>query len=362
MKKVIIGSFVVVAMLALMVGPAMATKPGAPGDPPVNPNGFPSGFHYNLNIIGKNPSFDVDTDCSNEPEELNVIYIPEVTDENCPIEIYMKSGRKGSPKTAGLTAFQVTDWCAGWCSGADENGSATIEIPPDPVGYYVYARALGKLTDNPSILITPGIVSVEDEDGNDLVYLGLVTKNGVFTSAGVTVTRLKGKANKAIPITDLFMFEGTICYFDSNDCEGGCDSTQTVCCIDVDSDSVYDSCCFDEDATPDGYYETCYPTMCCADTDEPKDGTYDMHCFDVNDDGDYVDDMDYCYPGGAVPEDCEEEGECGCADVTVHCKDYSEDPEWIFNIADLVTYLWDVDNQGLKLLQVRFYPASEMSE
>ena len=29
----------------------------------------------------------------------------------------------------------------------------------------------------------------------------------------------------------------------------------------------------------------------------------------------------------------------------------------LFNIADFVEYLWDIDNSGVKLLQVRFYPA-----
>jgi len=32
------------------------------------------------------------------------------------------------------------------------------------------------------------------------------------------------------------------------------------------------------------------------------------------------------------------------------------DSEWVFNIADLVVYGWDYQNNGSKLLQVRFYP------
>lgn len=34
------------------------------------------------------------------------------------------------------------------------------------------------------------------------------------------------------------------------------------------------------------------------------------------------------------------------------------DSEWVFNIADLVVYGWDYQNNGSKLLQVRFYPTS----
>ena len=31
---------------------------------------------------------------------------------------------------------------------------------------------------------------------------------------------------------------------------------------------------------------------------------------------------------------------------------------WIFNIPDLASYMWDYDNNGLKLMQVRFYPTT----
>ena len=33
-----------------------------------------------------------------------------------------------------------------------------------------------------------------------------------------------------------------------------------------------------------------------------------------------------------------------------------EEPKWIFDIADLVVYGWDYQNNGAKLVQVRFYP------
>jgi len=34
---------------------------------------------------------------------------------------------------------------------------------------------------------------------------------------------------------------------------------------------------------------------------------------------------------------------------------------WVFNIPTLLEYLWDYDNQGLKLMQVRFYPTTSGS-
>ena len=40
--------------------------------------------------------------------------------------------------------------------------------------------------------------------------------------------------------------------------------------------------------------------------------------------------------------------------VDAYCRTYTN--EWVFNIADFVEYLWDLDNNGVKLLQVRFYP------
>jgi len=43
-----------------------------------------------------------------------------------------------------------------------------------------------------------------------------------------------------------------------------------------------------------------------------------------------------------------------CTILTTYCNKYEN--EWVFNIADFVTYLWNTENNGVKLLQVRFYP------
>ena len=87
MKRFLKAMFaVVVAVLAAF--PAFAVQPGQT----VNPNGFPSGDHYNLNIIGKKSGFT----CPEQQYDLsgnllygNVIYVPETGTD---IKIMMQSG------------------------------------------------------------------------------------------------------------------------------------------------------------------------------------------------------------------------------------------------------------------------------
>jgi hypothetical protein len=285
MRNMIRMSFLVIVAVAFLAGAALATKPGKE----VNPNGFPSGEHYNLNIIGKKAEFtcpEQEYDEYGNPIYGNVVFVPENGEG---IEIYMQSGK--GKKAAAITKLQVIDPCAGF----DGNG-ATLQLPKNEAGYRVYARALAKPTDNPDITTVPSLVAVEDENGNDLIYLGLVTDNG-FETPSVTFTRRKGKS-KAIDITGLFLWSGEVCYFSPDD---------------VNQD-------------PSGYY-------CCSDTD--LDGLPDV-CVepDILDDGTMS-----CSEGELTP---------------VYCKEYFD--EWVFNIGDFVTYLWSTNNNGVKLLQVRFYP------
>ena len=286
MRKLIIISFVAFFAAFLLTGSAEATKPGKD----VNPNGFPSGPHYNLNIIGKKADFTcpaVQYDENNQPVYGNVVFVPE---NGQGIEIYMQSGK--GKKAEEITDLQVTDPCAGF----DGNG-AMIQLPKNEAGYRVYARALAKPTDDPDITITPELIAVEDENGHDLIYLGLVTDNG-FETLDATFIRKKGKS-KAIPITGLFHWSGTVCYFSMTE---SYQSEMDLCCIDTDLDGVYDECV---EVTLDPI------------TSEPT-----------------------------CPE--------GYTLVPVYCTEYTD--EWIFNIGDFVTYLWNADNNGVKLLQVRFYP------
>jgi hypothetical protein len=145
--------------------------------------------------------------------------------------------------------------------------------------------------------ISPSLSVVEDEIGNDLLYLGLVTDNGFTSADGVTLTRTKGKST-AVNITGLFEWSGDVCYFDQPD--AAYTSTQ-MCCTDADLDGIYDACA------------------------EPE----------------VVDGIATC---AAIEFDL----------LDLFCVSYLD--EWVFNIGDFVEYLWNIDNNGSKLVQIRFYP------
>ena len=284
LKAVVRRIALVLTFLFLVLGLTMATKPGQD----VNPNGFPSGEHYNLNIIGKKPGFVCEAPISGEYG--NVIFVPE---NGQGIQIFMQSGKKGKRVDA-ITELQVIDPC----TAAFDGDEAIVQLPKNEFGYDVYARALAKPTDNPWMSVEPSLFAVEDENGNALIWLGIVTPTG-FVSNWAEFHRTKGKST-AIDITDIFMWAGKVCYLIAD--PSYCDpcTAEWVCAIDEDSD---------------GYY----------DRYEPLNA----------------------------------DGECDLGvKIQVWCKTYDV-PTWVFNIADFVTYLWDVNNNGLKLLQVRFYPRSE---
>ena len=335
MKKYFIYFMLFSVVLFLSFGSAYATKPGKE----VNPNGFPSGPHYNLNIHGKKAEFTcpeqkyymeiticpdgvcgeyevgqlVETcpvgftcELTDVPIYGNSIFVPE---DGQGIQIYMQSGKVGGKgnKAEALPLNEL--WAIDPCAVFDEDG-AIIQLPPGE--YDVYARALAKPTENPNMTVTPGLVAAEDENGNDLVYLGLVTETGWQTPTE-TFTRNKGKS-KAIPITGLFEWSGEVCYFGEPP-EGFTGTETTHCCYDKDIDGIYDYCCYEGNGTPDYQVDEC---------------SGDLTDFVVGE----------------------------CTEIDTYCNEYV-DPEWVFNIADFVNYLWNTDNNGLKLLQVRFYPRVE---
>ncbi len=274
-------------VLAVVVTPAFGTKPGET----VNPNGFPSGDHYNLNIIGKNENFACpaqEYDDAGNPVYGDVIFVPQ---NGIGIQILMESGT--GKRALAVPTLQVTDPC----TALFDADAAVVQLPAWSEGYDVYARALATPTDNPSMSITPDLVAVEDEFGNDLIYLGLVTSDG-FRTPYVSMQRTKGRST-AVDITGLFEWSGDVCYFSSIYCDPvtGCQSTRELCCTDADANGVFESCApFD-------------PLLGCP---------------------------------------------TGTTQITAYCNTYTD--EWVFNIGDFVTYLWNLDNNGLKLLQVRFYP------
>lgn len=330
---------------------AGAAKPGSwqNGSYIWNGNNYPSGAHYNLNIHGKKDTFVcpdaeyeftitaafegseyevgdtlIATSCPlgyicDQGDQVfgNVINIPR--DTNGPVSILMESGRKG-PKNAPETAtLEVTDWC----SGFSQNDSAALRIPKDGEGYMVFARITGKPSqdgETPSQIAVNGCFQgASDENGNDMVLLGLINTEGSFvpdcsngTTQDTVLTRFdsggKGKgAKKATNITGLFEWSGDVCYLNDQDeyCGDGTCTPLHLCCTDNNEDTIYDHCTH---ATADEITNS----VCLAES-------YDF--------------------------------------ITAQCRSYTD--SWIFNIADFVEYLWGINNDGAYNFKVRFYPLSQ---
>lgn len=333
-------------------------------------NGFPSGEHYNLLLHGKK----LDHLCETEIELVAITPLTggEIADSGhfvgekfpvgeCPaatadysftceygnvvnmprgsqhqVQILMESGRKGPAKKSGGDAdlnndiLQVTDACTGY-SG---NDPAIIRLPGNKKGYAVYGRVLGKPTDDgsPDFSVNGrSIPIIGDMDGSgdgDVVWLiGVINGDGIYIpeecddeSGGCTLTRwdpnTKGKgAKKAIDLTGLFTFTGSVCYDFSGDeacqLDGGCDEVP-FCCVEVPEGELGDEL---GDIEYNGTVYDCDSLASISDTDE-------------------------------CPVDTQR--------LTLYCHDFSEDT-WIFNIADFVNVLYDLSNDAYNV-QIRFYP------
>ena len=262
------------------------------------------GDHYTLNIHGKKSDFNKQ-DCTSEPDPItgefgNNIFMPSNSGGTLNKIVIVSGKGKGSKKDL-ISAYGVRDTCTNEFDG----DAAEVVLPPNDKGYFVVARVLGKPTDNPHLRFENGaLMFVEDELGNDLWVLGLVTSTG-WQRPNVDLTRTKGKTT-AVDITGLFLWSGSVCYFDpDNYCTVAdpCDTTKQLCCIDSDGN---------------GYYEDC--------TDPVDDGFGNLTCADV----DYV-------------------------LMTLGCQVYDE--KWVFNIGDYVGAEWDTYADGnFKLVNIRFYP------
>jgi hypothetical protein len=359
MKKLIMNSLVLCSMMFFVAGSAFAVKPTAEGYPPVNPNGFPAGEHFNLNIHGKKADFncpdpfdgfcggvdhtgdfgtceDTDGDGVGDTWKYsNSLFIPEGTVDN-PVDgitILMETGKSGGrgKKNEDLVlqnSLVVKDPCS---FGA--NDPAVYQLPPAKNGYWVFWRALAKPghpgdpETDPYLTISDfGVNFFEDGDGNKLYYAGTVGPSSVSstTNGTTTITRTKGQS-RAVNITSLFTFTGDICYIEPTDCPGYVDEanpgdcfTTFLCCADLDSDGAYDVCELREDSEFD--------------------------------DNEVVDEFDPCIDrdldNDMIVDDLEEK--------IGTCKTYTDEP--IFNLADFMQFFMNVDNNGLKLLQLRFYP------
>ena len=263
-----------------------------------------SGDHYTLNIHGKKSDFNKQ-DCTSEPDPVtgeygNNIFMPSNSDDTSNRILIVSGQGKGSKKDL-ISAYGVRDTCTNEFDG----DAAEVVLPPNDKGYFVVARVLGKPTDNPYLTFKDGdLMFVEDEFGNDLLVFGLVT-NGTWQTSEVELTRTKGKTSAA-DITGLFLWSGSVCYFDpANYCTDAdpCDTTKQLCCIDTDSD---------------GYYEDC--------TDPVADALGNLTCA----------------------------GESYVLE-TLGCQVYED--KWVFNIGDYVGAEWDTYADGnFKLVNIRFYP------
>lgn len=112
----------------------------------------------------------------------------------------------------------------------------------------------------------------------------------------------------------MFEFNGTICYFDILDVPEGYTGAPTeLCCDEVVLLDENGETVLDENLEPVMVYENCVEKTELVDCD---------------------------------PQ----------VQVTSYCVDYSRSPMWVFNVAEFVEYFWDVDSNGVHLLQVRFYP------
>lgn len=390
MKKIAIHGlfFTLVAVLVFGVLPAMA---GKPMDVIQLSNGFPSGDHFNLNIHGKK----LDYHCTNcelctDPEtcdpvvlECNVINIPEYTSEDLDNTITYVSGKK--VKIDELTVFDS-------CTEAFDQSPAEVWLPYEEQGYYVIARALGKPAKKDEdvrriILENIGLeaYSLEQDVSNpeDVqsqfaldMALGLITKNGTYKmsdSGENTLIRFdpepegKGKGKTlGKDITDMFLWTGFV--FDPS--------------LDLNADGVVDeldveyACWSDYDVDGDGVITNTDLVTLVTDVSGPDYGTSDgiidrwdlayiAPCpYDLNENG-LIDAWDGVFDpwyDGITPNS---EFEAWLYDnmtetvdgVTITLWEYYEEA-WVFNIADLVYQNQVVTNEGIKNLQIRFYPVA----
>ena len=480
-KRNLLSSFLGLIAIGLIAVSSFAGKP-VDGDGIFLGNGYPSGPHYNLNLIGKKDNFTcpaakfeftLDSACDGReqgdvivaescPDACNctqglqvfgnVIFMPRRTDdssqpgtEDDKISILVESGRKGPKGKPTAAVLEVTDLCtesfpddgSATGPGYETGDPATFRLPSDEDGYAVYARIHGKpgeavfedLTatpigsggscdadsgdvcdpDNdgdgvceiketcvgdPSFEFTSRQLKlVEDEFGNDLVAIGLITSEGTFDFDGNPLHRFdnlkKGKGvRKAVDITDFFTFNGEVCFINdasiqlfcpsgpgSDNCalrtdDGGRDSP--VCCVAANLDATGNVELADSCVEADGF-AYCEDNAVLVEVAGDGIGDDDGDCesgeecvnecpatisFENPDntvgDAPALIGNGNCDPGEnctTVPDD----GGEVCTVVPV-CKDFSEDPVWIFNLEAFVNVLFGVDNNGSYNVQLRFYP------
>ncbi len=336
MKRRIVFLVTALAVAALLVGATavMAAKPqesGSGKDVIALSNGFPSGPHFNLNIHGKDPETFV---CDPTPGGKSVF-----------VALYGDSTiQYVSNKKASVYDLTVLDPCA--MPEPYGDGVAKVQLPyqilvddvPTPAGgYYVFARILAKPNNGSvepvsSIILYPNtVVEACNDPGNPEfgnytecpeepeLMLGLIVgtnlyvpdpENEVLRRFEDDTAPAKGKS-VAVDITPLFIYTGWV--------------------VDARLDTS------GPEGTPDGIIDI-----------------YDVPVGDYDGDPLTPDNQDY-----------NNDGYVNDADVEAWLTDMAAldpamawyfDSEWIFNIADLVITEQGLQNDGTRLVQIRFYP------
>jgi hypothetical protein len=344
-----------------------------------------------LNIHGKK----LDYQCSNcelctDPEtcdplvlECNVINIPEYTSEELDNTINYVSGRK--VKIDELTVFDS-------CSEAFDESPAEVWLPYEEQGYYVIARALGKpgkkdedarriILENRGLeaySLQQDVSSPDDvlsQFAQDMV-LGLITQKDTYKmsdSAQNTLIRFdsepegKGKGKTlGKNITDMLLWTGFVFHpsLDLNE-DGAVDEldVEYACWsqYDYDGDGVIVNKDLVDSLVPDLSGPSGIPD---GNIDRWDLAFSDPCIYDLNGNG-VIDEWNGVFElwyDGITPDS---EFEAWLYDnmtatidgVTVTLWEYYEDV-WVFSIADLVYQNQVVTNEGIKNLQIRFYPVA----
>ncbi|MFC2063039.1 hypothetical protein ACFLS8_03765 [Chloroflexota bacterium] len=381
MKKVALITLSVVLMATLIFSalPAMAAKPQ---NVIAYSNGFPSGLHFNLNIHGKNPETFVWQDEWDgvTPYTGNSVFIAEYTSDYGPATIKYISDKRFN----GLYELQVTDPIAMPDPYGDDDG-AEVKIPwhvmtdegqeVNVSGYYVFARILGKPNNGKpkngdpspsSMILYPNVVVGAENDSNSTMPLGLITQQHTYVAApegfvrfDPEVTKGKGKS-KAKDITHLFTWSGWVAWGTSPDYDGDDNIDQD------DLDAAYADALLDIE-----HYYWDIPDL--DGVTGINLGEWVLFHPDTDDDGD-VDEQDVADALSAASTYLDASHYDSFFDlldqdddtvVTVeewlkyqetlgHAQEFIN--EWIFNVADYVATEQQIDNDGTKLLQIRFYP------
>jgi hypothetical protein len=306
-------------------------------------NGYPSGFHHNLNVHGTDPTNL--RDCTYTPDSNSVwvanVDAPGGGDERDENTIQYFSNKKKNSSSD----YEVRDPCTEPLDGSP----AVVRIPHDSQGYYVYARVPGnhQNSDGSSLIMTPSpyvtacdfaadpnnpdygdLENCEEQTDPDLALLGYVSSQGVYDydTQFETFTEVDNSANeqgkgkgksKATDITGLFYWTGFICE------EDGLDGTigYVLKTYDVNNNLLLDvgdvPLTYDgsDGSNPNNTIETSELLVWMADLIDPTSPIYDANL--------------------------------SCTFI---------DNEWVLTIGDITVVDHHIYNDGVKLWKLRFYP------